>query len=219
MFYLKKASFLLFLVTIFLNNAYSATVEFAGDATVVSTYVWRGVKQFDGAALQGNGEFTYGILAVGYWISSLNIPDVPVETDPYIGITLPYKSVNASIGATLYSFDFFSQGSSTVYEINTSLGIDFGSLSFHYTPEQDNVDESLYWLELSGSTSVKGADLSAQLGYGTYSNFVNEDDKAVTTAIVSAGKTISEFCVSWNWVIGLSDGMSNTFFFSIGHSF
>jgi len=200
-------------------SAQAADIGFAGDVTGVSTYVWRGVKQFDGASLQGTAEFSYGIVSVSYWIAGLNWEEVPVETDYYIGVSLPTGPVETSAGATLYSFDHFAKAEYTVYEIYASLGLGPASLGFFYSPSQDNLDESVYWLELGGGTTFKGADLSATLGYGTYSNFVNDSDDAVATLLLGAGKTMGDFAVSWNWAVGLSEGMSNTFYLSAGYGF
>ena len=76
---MKRLTVLLLILLSLTLSAQAAELSFSGDATLVSTYVWRGVTQFNGAAMQGTGEIGYGILAVGYWISTMQ-GDVAVET-------------------------------------------------------------------------------------------------------------------------------------------
>ena len=85
-----------------------AQLEFSGDVTLVSTYIWRGIKQYNGPALQGTAGAGCGSLSFGLWYSSVNFgDDTEVETDPFIEIALPTGSISTSIGATVYSYDFF----------------------------------------------------------------------------------------------------------------
>jgi len=103
-----KGFLVVMLALIFAIGGSAAELSFSGDASLVSTYVWRGVTQFNGAAMQGTAEFGYGALAVGYWISTMSGP-AAVETDPYIGLTLPTGPIESSVGATVYSYDFFAK--------------------------------------------------------------------------------------------------------------
>ena len=210
---------IIFLSLTLFSSAY-AEIGFSGDATVVSTYFWRGVKQFDGSAMQGTAEFSKSSVAVGFWVSSM-ADGIAVETDPYFSISLPTGSVESSIGGTIYTYDFFAKEEYTVYEIFGSAAFGPASASFYYTPEQQDGDiESVYWLELGLGTTKCGADLSATLGYGSYSAFMSPEDDKVATLLLSAGKSVSDNVdVSWNWIAGLSDGMDNGFFLSASYGF
>ena len=195
-----------------------AAAEFSGDVTGVSTYVWRGVKQFNGVAMQGTASLTTGPVTVGLWTSTMGGP-VEVETDPFVEIGLPTGDLSTAIGATLYSYDFFAESEYNVYEMYGGLGYGPVGVTLFYTPEQENMDESVYWLEFSGGTALLGADVSATLGYGTYSS---STDGAVTTLLLSAGKSITDnIAVSWNYSIGLSDddNLENIFFLASSYSF
>jgi hypothetical protein len=173
--------------------------------------------------MQGTAEFSYGIVSVGMWSSSMQ-GDIAVETDPYIGVALPTGPVETSVGATIYSYDFFTTPGS-VYEIFASAGYGPGSVSFYFTPEQQDGDQaSVYWLELAAGGSVMGADLSAGLGFGTYSDwtYTGEDPEAVATLLLSASKSVTEnLSVSWNYAYPLSDDddLGNVFFFTAGYGF
>lgn len=208
----------------------SAEIGFSGDVTVVSTYVFRGLKQFSGAALQGTGEFSYGPVTAGMWVSSFN-GSVPVETDPYLSVALPTGEIETSIGVQLFSYDLFSRREYSVYELTATAGYGPFSGAFFFTPKQDYqesgetvelVPDALYWVELGAGTAFMGADLSATLGYGTFSSFLSagETDKATTTLLLSAGKSLSEkLSASWNWSIALDEYTDNVFFLQAGYRF
>lgn len=212
---MRNNTILIYLLLVVLAGP-AVAVEFSGDVTGVSTYVWRGVKQFDGVAMQGTASLTTGPVTVGFWSSTMHGP-MEVETDPFVEIGLSTGDISTAIGATLYSYDFFAKAEYNVYEVYGALGYGPADVSFFYTPEQENRDESVYWLKVCGGTALLGADVSATLGYGTYSS---STDDAVTTLTLSAGKSVSEHVVvSWNYSIGLSDELENIFFLAFGYSF
>ena len=136
---MKKMMTILIMILALTMTIQAAELGFSGDATLVSTYVWRGITQFNGAAMQGTAEFSYGALAVGYWISTMQ-GGVAVETDPYVGVSLPTGPVETSIGATIYSYHFFARQEYTVYEVFASAGYGPVRASFYYTPKQNEVD-------------------------------------------------------------------------------
>ena len=214
---MKNNSILILLLLAVLAGS-AVAVEFSGDVTGVSTYVWRGVKQFDGVAMQGTASLTSGPVTVGFWSSTMHGP-MEVETDPFVEVGLPTGDISTAVGATLYSYDFFAKSEYNVYEVYGGLGYGPAGVTFFYTPEQENMDESVYWLQVSGGTELLGADVGATLGYGTYSS---STDDAVTTLTLSAGKSVSDnVAVSWNYSIGISDddNLENIFFMTAGFGF
>ena len=216
---MKRLTTILLIFLVMAFAAQTAELSFSGDATLVSTYVWRGVTQFQGAAMQGTGELGYGILSVGYWISTMQ-DGFAVETDPYIGLSLPTGSVETSVGATLYSYDFFKYPGAQVYEVFASAGYGPVGVSFFYTPTQDEpgIEEALYWVDISAGTALMGADLSATLSLGNYSAL--SSDESATNLLLSAGKSVTDaISVSWNWNVALSDGPDNAFFMSASYGF
>ncbi|MBN1465849.1 hypothetical protein JXA02_08820 [candidate division KSB1 bacterium] len=220
---MKRNAPLILIFLAFALATQAADIGFSGDVTMVSTYVWRGVTQFHGAAMQGTAEVSSGVLSVGLWSSSWH-GEFAVETDPYIGLSLPTGQVETSLGATLYGYDFFT-GPGSIYEVYASAGYGPASLAFYYTPEQQDGDQpDVYWLELAGAASWIGADWSAGLGYGTYSNWNFDGDApdAVMTLLLSATKSVTDdLAVSWNYALPLSDDqdLSNVFFFTLGYGF
>lgn len=208
-----------------------ADVEFSGNLTGVSTYVWRGVKANNGPALQSDAAFTFGIVTLGFWGSSVNFgDDVEIETDPYGSIALMDGDFSSSLGFTIYMFDFrsFNQFADAELELNALLGYDLFGLNIYYIPSQNSIKEnpnnSLYWLELSGGGNWMGADISAKIAYGTYSSrWLPEDPTkdAVGLLLLTAGKALNDrFSVFWTYSLdAFGSGFENIFYFGGSYSF
>ncbi len=130
-----------------------AAVEFAGNLTGVSTYVWRGIKANNGPALQSDAAFTYGIITLGFWGSSIDFgDDLELETDPYGSVVLTDGDFSSSLGFTVYMFDFhtFNQFADAELELSALFGYGPIGLNIFYVPKQNSTKEdlnrSLYWL-------------------------------------------------------------------------
>jgi uncharacterized protein (TIGR02001 family) len=208
----------------------SAQVEFTGDLSIVSTYVWRGIKANNGPALQSTAAGSYGIFTLGFWGSSVNFgDDVEVETDLFAEVALPTGDLASSIGATVYMFDFnsFSDYADAELELYASLGYDAFGLGVYYVPKQNstkpNPNRSNYWLELSGESTMAGIDLSAVLAYGTYSSrWLPDGPKkdAAALLLLTAGKSINDdFSVAWTYSLDLGTGFENIFYFGGTYGF
>ncbi len=211
-----KRVFSLMLVVILMSAAISHSMDFSGDATGVSTYVWRGVKQFNGPALQSTASFTTGFFTAGLWTSNMHGP-MEVETDPFIEASIPLAEFSAAVGATLYSYDFFAKSEYNFYEFYGSARYGQFSAALFFTPEQSNTDDSVYWLEISAGRAVMGVDISGTLGSGTYSSTT---DNVVTSLLISAAKPVTDsFTASWNYSIGLSDELESIFFIGASYGF
>ena len=160
-----------------ISSSIMAEVDFSGDISAVSTYVWRGIKINSGPALQSTAEGSYEILTFGFWGSSISVGDnTEVETDLYASVALPTGDLSSSLGATVYMLDFrqFNSTADAELEIFANLGYSAFGLNIFYIPEQNSIkndlNSSLYWTELSGTAPLLETDLSAQIGYGTYSS-------------------------------------------------
>jgi uncharacterized protein (TIGR02001 family) len=217
------------MVLIFLlTNILQAQLEFSGDVTSVSTYVWRGIKQYNGTALQGTASLSVSMFSFGFWISSVNFgPDGPsIESDPFFEIALPSgDDISTTIGTTIYTYDFFdtfNDDAKHEIEIYGKVGIgSFGAAVF-FVPGQsstkNNLNNSDYWVELSAQTSTVNADFSALLSFGTYSSkYLPEPQKApVYHLVLSAGKPVMEnVSAGMNLSLGLSKELSNLFWIHI----
>jgi uncharacterized protein (TIGR02001 family) len=208
----------------------SAQVEFTGDLSAVSTYVWRGVKANNGPALQSTAAGSLGNFTLGFWGSSVNFgDDVEVETDMFADISLSAGDFVSSLGATVYMFDFrtFNNSADAEIELYASLSYDAFGLAVYYVPKQNstksNLNRSNYWLEMSGGTVMAGVDLSAMLAYGTYSSrWLPDGPKkdAAALLLLAAGKSINdELAITWTYSLDLGSGFENIFYFGGTHGF
>ena len=111
---------------------------------------------------------------------------------------------------------YFNTNADYEYEIYGSFSIGAIAATAFFVPKQSSTDNNLnssdYWIEFSGNHSLYGADLSATLGYGTYSSkFLGEKD-AVSYIQFSASRSASEtLSVNWNYLIGLSHPVDDLF--------
>jgi uncharacterized protein (TIGR02001 family) len=226
---LKRSA--LYLFSLIFTVPIYADVEFAGNLTAVSTYVWRGIKANSGPAVQTEASFTHGIVTLGVWGSSLNFnDDVEVETDPYGNVVLTDGDFSSSLGFTVYMFDFrtFNDRADAELELNAMMGYGPVGMNIFYVPSQNSTKgdlvESLYWLELSAGETWMGADLSAGISYGTYSSrwMLNGPTKdPVGLLLLTAGKSLSdEFSVFWTYSLDLfNSDFENIFYFGGSYSF
>jgi len=216
------------LLVSFINNS-TAKVSFAGDVTGVSTYMWRGVKQYSGPALQGTASFSAGPVLFGLWTSSMSAGDIEVETDPYLEVALPTGSVTTALGVTVYSYDLFETFNADAdyeYEVYGKVGYGPLCLAAFFVPGQSSTEntpnESDYWLELSGKTTIAGADLGLVFGYGTYTAryLATPKKDAVSTLVFSAGKGLTDnTSIKWNYSLALDDDMDNCFWLTASYGF
>ncbi|NIA29564.1 MAG: hypothetical protein GWP06_06575 [Actinobacteria bacterium] len=205
-------------------------MSFSGDVTGVSTYVWRGVKQYNGAALQGTASFGFKSLSFGVWTSSINFgDDTEAETDPFVELSLPTGSIASSIGATIYTYDLFQTFNADAdmeFELFARAGIGPLGLAFYFVPSQssttNNLNSSDYWIEASLGMEAAGAEWSAMFAYGTYSSrfLATPKSDAVTNIVLSVSKSLLEnLNVSYNYSIGTDSQMENIFWMGLGYSF
>jgi len=228
----KPSGFLLvgFMLIQLVNLLYSAELTFSGDITGVSTYVWRGIKQYNGVAYQSTALVTYKFLSGGVWYSSVNFgADTPLlETDPFIELSLPTGTLKSALGATIYSYDFseFNTTADLEYELFVKIRSGIFGFNAFFTPAQASTDndlnQSFYWIELSTSKSALKFIWEIIFGYGTYSSrfLANPKKKAVNHLVLSATKNISKtVTIRWNYSLATCSTMDNYLWFSGGISF
>ncbi|MBN2008233.1 hypothetical protein JW960_02680 [candidate division KSB1 bacterium] len=211
---------ILMLTLVLFSGSLFAQVEFSGDVTAVSNYVWRGVLA-DGAALQGTVSGAYKALSFGVWYSSVG---TSLETDPFVELTLPTGSISSSIGATAYSYDMkeFAPGVTAEYELFATVGAGPLGVSAYFVPSQKSTDgglnESLYWIEASTGMTALGADWGITYAYGTYSVRAIED--ATSLIALSATKSLSDaLSISYNYSLGVDDELDDVVWVGVGYSF
>ncbi len=212
---------MLTILTGLLFSQIASSVDFSG----VTTYVWRGVKQFNGPALQGTATLSYKNFNAGLWVSSVNFGgSEEIETDPFVALSIPFGDLQINTGTTFYSYDLFeSFNANADYEIELFGNISYKDLgiALYYVPSQtstkDNLNRTDYWLEASFAHDLAGITLNMIYGYGTYSSkFLAQPKKeAVSNLVLGVKKNLTEnYALSWNFSKGFN-GMEKVFWMGI----
>ncbi|GEM_PF-863437 len=207
-----------------------AQIEFSGDATLVTTYCWRGIQQFSGPALQGTAELSIKPLAVGLWYSSVgSADDAMIENQPYLEFGLPIGPATAAVGLTFYTYDWFASfNEDAKYETELYGEFEFGLAGFSaaYVPRQKSTcnsrNRSDYWLEASFNTALVGADVRLVFAYGTYSSkWLDPPIKnAVSYLLLSATKAVDDHvAVSWHYSLTADEHLDRLFWFAFVYGF
>jgi uncharacterized protein (TIGR02001 family) len=109
-----------------------AEVEFSGNVALTTDYVFRGISQTDGPAVQGgfDMEVSNGLYA-GIWASNLDFgDDADIEVDYYAGFGGEFANkLGYDVGVTYYSYPSSNAADAGDYdftEVYGSLSYDFG---------------------------------------------------------------------------------------------
>ena len=198
-------------------------IKLSGDVTATTTYMWRGIKQFHGAALQGTTVLAGSFFASGMFYSSMNSADFDVETDLFLEFLWPGGAVS---GVTIYCYNFKRFNSTAVVECEAYIKLtsDLVDLAFYYVPEQKSLDEyrtlpgyaisSLYWAEGSCGFTAANLDWRAGLGYGTYSSRFAQivKDDPVGIVQLSASKPLGEnISITWDYSVSMDKDIEDGF--------
>ena len=110
----------------------AAEVTFSGNVALTTDYVYRGISQTDGAAIQGGFDLEHssGFYA-GVWASNLDFgDDADIEVDYYAGIGGEFSNkIGWDVGAIYYAYpdsDDADAGDYDFTEVYGSLSYDFG---------------------------------------------------------------------------------------------
>jgi uncharacterized protein (TIGR02001 family) len=113
----------------------SADVSFSGNVTLATDYIFRGISQTDGPAIQGGFDLEHssGFYA-GIWASNLDFgDDADIEIDYYGGFGGAFNDkFGYDVGLLYYSYpssDAASDGDYEFGEVYGSLAYDFGVAS------------------------------------------------------------------------------------------
>ncbi len=214
--------FILFLFT--KSKAESGVVS--GTFSGVSTYVFRGIKVYDGVALQGSFDTVYNILAFGVWYSTVDFgKNGPrLEIDPYLSINFNFSHFLFSTGLTNYMYDtsVLSNDSSYEYELFAKIVFKDFKIASYYVPNQPAtqiyISKSYYWLEIAYEREFFNMIWSAQLAYGSYPlRFSKAFNKSATGQILFTGvKPLNDFiALNWNYSHSIDLYSSDYFWFGL----
>ncbi len=209
-------------ILILFSTAFVMAGEFSvsGDFTLVSTYFWRGVRQFEGTALQGTVSGNWKCLSLGVWYSSVSFGDETVmETDPFVNFTFNKGAFSGGIGMTCYSYDFNTWNGYADYEIELAVHAGFSpfDIALYTVPKQastkGDLERSNSWIELSSSVNLLELDWGVVFGYGTYSSRYLEIPKkeAIGNLTFSVDKAVNDqLTVGWHYEIPFNTDLENS---------
>jgi len=154
---MKNILLTLVLVSSSLHAGYSANVAFTTD------YIWRGMTQSDGSAIQGGFDFESdsGFYA-GIWGSNVNFNDGNgQELDYYAGYTTSLGIIGVDSGYIIY--DYPDSNPDLKFE-EMYLGLSLFDFGVTYAQGKDNAPDYLEFSYSKGGFSV---------AYGEYDDFGN----------------------------------------------
>ncbi len=154
---MKKLLLLVGLISLPTFASVSANVSFASD------YIWRGMTQSDGPAIQGGFDYEAesGFYA-GIWGSNVNFNDgAGSELDYYFGYGFELGSVGVDLGYV--AFDYPDNTEGLDFE-EIVVGLSYGDLGLTYALGQDGAPD---YTEVS--YSLAGLDFA----YGEYDEYGN----------------------------------------------
>ena len=154
---MKKLLLLLTIVSLPSFASVSANVSFASD------YIWRGMTQSDGPAIQGGFDYASdGGFYAGIWGSNVNFNDgAGSELDYYFGYGFDMGSVGVDVGYLAY--DYPDNDSDLDFE-EIYVGLSMGDLGLLYA---SGVDGAPDYMEVSYGFGDVG------ISYGQYDDYGN----------------------------------------------
>jgi len=140
-----------------------------GNVGVFSEYLFRGVEQSGGAAVQGGLDYASDSgFYVGTWLSNTNFANgtdgVSYETDVYAGYSTKLGDVGFDIGALYYHYT----DSDSLNTIEGYVGLSAGMFSAKafYTPDYFGTDESAYYVTGTATFPLSASvNLAVNAGY------------------------------------------------------
>lgn len=170
----------------------NAQAEMSGNIGVVSKYLFRGIEESGGPAVQGGLDYAHesGFYA-GWWASSLGYADddvtnsTAVENDFYIGYGGELGDVSYDVSILQYYYIDADDADAT----ELTLGLGWGPLSASVTYNATDVSWSnsgdIYVTLGYGAALPHGFDFGATLGYYKYDDDDAGNDKAAFTTTES----------------------------------
>ncbi len=218
-------------ILIFFSTVFSFAEEFSmsGDFSWISTYVWRGIRQFEGNALQGTVTGSWKCLSFGVWYSSVSFGDgTLMETDPFLNCSFGEGSLTGGFGMTYYSYDFRKWNGYADQEIELTAHAGFSPLAIalYYVPKQASTEGELersnFWIELSSTINALELKWGVVVGYGNYSSRYLDTPKkeAIGNITLSANKAVTDqLSVGWCYEIPFQTDLENSLWINCSLSY
>ena len=153
--------------------ANGAVLAATGNVGVYSEYMFRGVEQSAGAAVQGGLDYSHSSgLYAGTWISNTHFAGVVPgsivgsEVDAYAGLTHSFGSLSVDVGAILYYYADAEALNTVEYYVGGTLGP--VSTKAYYTEDYFGTgEEGLYVAASYAHALGESLTLTPQVGIST----------------------------------------------------
>jgi hypothetical protein len=165
--------------TVSVTKAQAADLSYGADIGAFSKYVWRGVQQSTGTAVQGDLSAAVGGLTGSVWLSNSYASPAPqyggnsvVETDWTLDYSGSYAGVGYSVGGIDYTYLYDS--ASNFPEVYLGLSYDAPispSVKVSYTAASSASKWYLAgdtWVDLGVSGSLSGVSLSGTVSFASW---------------------------------------------------
>jgi len=192
---------LLLLISLTVSSFYATAIDFSGSATLTNDYIWRGMSQGDGNAIQVGGEVESHGAYVGVWTSNVDFDDTNRETDYYAGYSFPVWAdhINADFGYIEYDYD------NNVYDFE----------EFYGSVELVDIGLELFYAQTTGEDSDNFANATWTVPFidfvdvGVIYNYFEEDESQV---LYSLSKDFDKYSLS---LVGGEDFLTKEDFISV----
>ncbi len=167
-----------------MTSAAHAEGTFSGNIALTTDYVFRGLTQTDGPAVQGGFDYANGMFYAGTWASNVNYAN-SFELDLYAGfkpVTGPvtwdlgvvgYLYPGVDLDPTLDYVEFYAKPSFALAE-----GVTVGG-AFYYSPEFTGELGAGYYFEGNASfAATEAVSFSGALGYQVVEDLAGAFDPA-----------------------------------------
>ncbi|MEQ1440150.1 TorF family putative porin [Fontimonas sp. SYSU GA230001] len=151
----------------------SAAAGVSVNVGAVSEYMFRGIAQTGGAAVQGGIDYAHDSgVYFGTWASNIGFGG-GTEQDLYVGFSKAFGDVSFDVHSTYYWYPEEDEDGSDLSTLEFAVGVGYGpvSLSYAYAPENnffigDGDGKEAGYLSLSGSFPITDKlSFDASVGY------------------------------------------------------
>jgi uncharacterized protein (TIGR02001 family) len=163
-----------------MTSAAHAEATFSGNVAMTTDYVFRGLTQTDGPAIQGGFDYANGMFYAGAWGSNVNFGNT-MELDLYAGVKPVTGPVSWDLGVVGYLYpgsdpsptfdyvEFYAKPSIAVAE-----GFTLGG-ALYYSPDFTGETGSAYYVEGNASfAATKELSFSGAVGYQQVSDLTTK---------------------------------------------
>lgn len=162
-----------------------AAANFSSTLAFTTNYMFRGISNADGPAVQGSMDYTYNGFFAGAWGSNTEFSDANFEIDFYGGYRFSYTGLDFTLQGLYYMYPGEDESGSEGFdpigveadygELNLGVSHTFAGqltptvgFNYFYSPEAFGEDGSAHTFQFNGGVTLPmGVGLYGVFGYST----------------------------------------------------